>query len=181
MNTNRDDRCCAYLVVHLDFGRKMMSQPNMMMAMVPNVDADLAMDYVSLDWNDFRTYDAESLMSLVTFHTNLVIVRGNFALSPFVVRPNNHAVDASLDDDHGLEHPTNDYCTDRFVEHQDFAADALAAVDVDFELVDVANGLVVALSFEFVALEMNLDLFFVLKKLNIFQYAGEIAIYLLPG
>lgn len=101
------------------------------------------------------------------FHTNLAIVRDNFAQSPFVVRLNNHAVDASLDDDHGLEHPTNDYCTDQFVVHQDFVADALAAIDVDFELVDVANGLVVALSFvEFVVLEANKEYIYIFENVS---------------
>lgn len=73
---------------------------------------------------------------------------------PFVERPNSHVVDASPDGDRALTHRISDYCIDRFVVHQDPAADALVEPDVDFVLVDVVNELVVALTFvEFVDLE----------------------------
>lgn len=95
-------------------------------------------------------------MSSVTFHTNSVIVRHNFGLSPFAVHPNNHDAVASLDDAHVQVRPINDYYIDRFVGHQGFAVDALAAIDVDFVLAGVANELVVALTFvEFVDLKIT--------------------------
>lgn len=88
---------------------------------------------------------------------NLVIVRHNFVPIPFVRRLNNHAVDASPDDGCALKRPPNDYYIDRFVALRDFVVDELAELGVGFELVDVANVLVAALTFaEFVDLSHNI-------------------------
>lgn len=88
---------------------------------------------------------------------NLVIVPHSFVLIPFVVHPNNRVVDALLDDARA-QLLTNDYYTDRFAADQDFVADELAALDVDFVLVDVGDALAVALtSAEFVGLEQYFE------------------------
>lgn len=79
------------------------------------------------------------------FHTNLAIGPHNFEPIPFGVHPNSLADGASLGDDR-VRLPTNDCCTDQFVAGQGFAADALVAPDADFELVDVASALAVALT-----------------------------------
>lgn len=85
-------------------------------------------------------------MSSATFHTSLAIELHSFAPIPFVAHPNSRAADASPD---GVRAPlpTSDCYTDRFAEHRDFAADALAAPGADFEPADAAaNALAVALT-----------------------------------
>lgn len=88
---------------------------------------------------------------------NWAIVPHNFEPIPFVEHLNSRAVDASPDDGHALVLPTNDCYTDQSVVLRDFVADELAGLDADFEPVDVAGALVVALTFaEFVDLSAKL-------------------------
>lgn len=95
-------------------------------------------------------------MSSVGCRTNLAIVLHSFVPNPSVERPNSRAAGASLDDAHALMLPTNDYCTDRFVEHPSSVAGALVALDADFGLVDAADELAVASTFVgFVALKFQ--------------------------
>lgn len=68
----------------------------------------------------------------------------SFVLSPFAIRLDSRAVDASLDDDRAQKHRPNGYYS-QFVAHRCLAADAPVAIGVDFErLADVVNELVVA-------------------------------------